>query len=164
MKRRNEDLFDKLTNLIPGYSGFKDKDSRRTADQALRRYLATRIDRLKRTVDDVVAARTNAGKLDGLAELDRLKQRLGTCADTIRHAPYGESGLRDDWVIDAATLDRVHEHDMALDARVDEVETAIGQLARDDDEGGDALAEARSAVDQLRADIEARERILSEVN
>jgi hypothetical protein len=186
MDERQRNVFERLASLIPGYDGFADKERRRTADQALRRHLASRIDGLKRRLDDTTRELARSGVLDGLDRLDRLKQRLGTCADTLRHAPHGEGGWSDDWIVTAEDLNRVHEHDEGLHATVDAVADAIAAIhaksvAGTDAKGvagtdaksvtaidaktvAEALGPARAKVDELREAIERRDVLLSEVS
>lgn len=161
MAEREPNILDRLLDKIPGYRGFADKDARRGVDKALRDHVGGRLDALKRGVERVSAELVNAGQLEGLHELDRLRHRLGTCADRIRHAPYGESGWMDDRIVTAEELDRLHEHDLGVEGQVDALAEAFEALTAEN--AGDQVGVLRDRVEDVLCAIEKRDDILTEV-
>jgi hypothetical protein len=161
MTPRLPNLLDKLAGFIPGYKSFSQKEARRDSDKRLRDHVADTLDANKRHVDSLVLACTDAGSLDGLDLLDRLKRRVGTCADSIRLAEYGESGFTDDVVIDEADLERVHEFDLGLLEQAKQVSSSIQDLTNDN--LAEVLAGVTSSVDDLLRAIESRGELLREV-
>ncbi len=162
MTRRPPNLLDRLAGLIPGYRGYADRESRRTTDKTLRQSIASQLDRMKRDVDGVVLALTDSGRMDGLADLDRLKREIGACADAIRLAPAGGSGWLDDVVVRAEDLDRAHDHDLTLQQAVTDLAGAMALAASSGD--ATALTSLSNRVKELRDDIARRESVLREMS
>ena len=160
MARREPNLIDKIAGLIPGYRGYADRESRRIADKLLREGAAAQLLRMQKDVDDAMLRAVDAGKLQGLDELDRLKRELGACADAFRHAPAGGSGLMDDIVVTASDLDRVHRHDLDLLQQAHELGAAMAEAAG---RGTPAILEMRARVTRLRDEIARREDVLHQV-
>lgn len=161
MPQRNSNLIDKLAGIIPGYRGYADRDARRIADKRLRENVATDLIRAQSDIHDLVLRRVEAGRLIGLDELDRFARELGTCADALRHAPAGGSGLMDDVVIKAADLDRVHQHDLDLRQAASELVAAVASASRETD--SDDLLALRPRMHELRDAIRHRESVLHQV-
>ena len=161
MTEREPNIFDKLANLIPGYTSFKEKESRRDADKSLRDHVASRLDGTKRHIDELVLELTDEGKLDTLDHADRLKRRIGICADTIRHAQYGESGFMDDKIIGETELSRVYEHDLAL---LDQAKRVVKEVSRlSVDNFAESVRDVRATADDLLKAIEQRDELFQEV-
>ena len=161
MTRREPNLIDKLAGLIPGYKGYADRETRRADDRALRGHVAARLDAAKAHVDALVRQLTAKGSLGGLDELDALERLLGRCADRTRMASEGETGLMDDVVVKADDLERVHEHDMGLDAQVKEAAAAVAALTEADVPSG--IDAVRRKLQDLLDALAAREDLLHEV-
>jgi hypothetical protein len=161
MTRRQPHLVDKLAGLIPGYRGYADRDARRSADKMLRESVAARLVRIQRDVDDLVLTRIDAGKLEDLDELDRLKRELSACADAFRHAPAGGSGLMDDIAVTAADLDRVHHHDLDLQQAANDLGAAVAAAVATGD--ADAVLKLRPRVSEMKDAIARRDDVLHQV-
>jgi hypothetical protein len=160
MTKREPGFLDKLMGFVPGYRGYAERDARRTADGKLRAHVATRLDAAKRHVHDAITARSREGRMDGLDALDRLGRRLGTCANTIRHAEHGGSGLMDDVVVKAEDLDRVYQEDLALHDQAEQLGNDLERLRDGKDESVEALLDQATA---LLSAIERRDEIFEEV-
>ncbi len=161
MTQRTPNIIDKLASLVPGYRGYVERESRRIVDKHLRTHVADRLDASKRDLDALALRMTDAGEMSGLGDVDRLKRLIGQCADTLRHASAGESGLMDDRVIKEAELERVHQHDLDLEAQVGE---AVETVSRVEIEGlRERMTEIRGLFQALLREIERRDEILREV-
>jgi hypothetical protein len=125
MEQSEKNLLEKLADAIPGLKGYREKESRRDTDKRFRDYLADRIDGARGTLDEQKRQLVNQGKLDGLAELDRLSQKMIKCANQIRHASYGYSGFFDQVKIKENELDRIYQHDLSMLSDVEALETSL---------------------------------------
>lgn len=125
MANSEKDLLEKLADAIPGLKGYREKESRRDTDKRFRDYLADRVDRARASLDEMKRTLVNQGKLDGLAELDRLSQKLFQSANQIRHASYGYSGLFDEVKIRENELDRIYDHDLSMLNDVEAIEVSL---------------------------------------
>ena len=161
MSQRQPSFLDSLAGLIPGYTGYAERDTRRSQDKRLRDHVAEELDRAKRQLDGLVGLILQRGELDGLDQVDSLKRVVGTCADSIRHASYGESGLMDDVVVKAADLERVFQNDLGLHAQAEALTTIISSLTSATYLSG--LPDARQMARDLEKAIQQREDLLREV-
>ena len=125
MEQSEKNLLEKLADAIPGLKGYREKESRRDTDKRFRDYLADRIDRARGTLDEQKRQLVNQGKLDGLAELDRLSQKMMKSANQIRHASYGYSGFFDQVKIRENELDRIYQHDLSMLSDVEALEASL---------------------------------------
>jgi DNA repair ATPase RecN len=157
MSPRQPSFLDTLAGLIPGYTGYAEREKRRSQDKRLRDHVALELDRSKRQLDVLIEMALQRGELEGLDEVDALKRSIGTCADT----PAGASGLMDDVVVKEADLDRVLQHDHGLHAKAEELTTSISSLTSSTFRA--ALGDVRRLVRELENAIQQRDTILSEV-
>jgi hypothetical protein len=121
-----QNWLERLADAIPGLKGYRDKEARRDTDKRFREYLADRIDRARRRLDDVKATLVNDGQLDRLDDIDRYSQRLIKIANLVRHATYGYSGFFDQQKIQETELDRIYQYDLSLVSDVEALENSIG--------------------------------------
>lgn len=127
MYQSEKNALEKLADAIPGLKGYRDKEARRDTDKRLREYMAGRIDGVKKNLDEVKRGMVNKGQLQGLAEIDRLAQKITKIATAIRYASYGYSGFFDQVKIQEAELDRVYQYDFALMADIEALEASAKQ-------------------------------------
>lgn len=117
-------FLEKLADAIPGLKGYRDKEARRDTDKKLREYVASRIDRVRKNMDEIQRKMAETG-LEGLDESDRFSQKLLKLANSIRHASYGYSGFFDQDKIEEAELDRIYQYDLSLISDVETLEKSI---------------------------------------
>lgn len=161
MTLREPNVLDKLGSLIPGYLGHADRELRRTSDQRLRHALAQVLDECKSALYPVIDQLVSAGRLDAIGQVHGLQRQLGTCADTIRYAQAGGSGLMDATKVGAAELDRAHAHDLELHERATSLAAAVRAVTLATLEP--SLAAARARADELLSAIRQRDAIFQEV-
>jgi hypothetical protein len=134
---------------IPGFKGYLEKEYRRESDALQRTWLADRLARSKRGIDDLAGALAAAGRLDALPECDRLRARVDKLIGRVRGAMQGYSGFFDLVQVDEALLDRVYQHDVSIMDRFEEAAEAIEKLGTAVDDPGAALATASAQVRAL---------------
>jgi hypothetical protein len=127
--RRN--WIESILRYIPGFRGYLEKEYRRESDYLARKWLADRLDSTKRPIDDYFRGLLDAGQVDALPLLDRIRTRMDGLIAKMRGDVRGYSGFFDFVRIDETVLDRVYDHDMALIGDVDrfvkEVEAVVSQ-------------------------------------
>lgn len=117
-------MTERVTNLlqrIPGYNGYRDKESRRDEDKRLRTATA---DRLTNVIDQLTAF--NAGQVakrdfSGVTSVEQLISKTRLLADRIRTASYGYGGLFSDRPIDGPALDQLRQFDLSIQNRVEKL-------------------------------------------
>jgi len=117
-----------LVAKIPGYSGYKAKETRREADKLLREQLARSFDEQRRHLLELQKQLVSSGQIALLDDMDSATVKLQTLIDRIRTATYGYAGFFDAVKVKEDQLDALYEFDNALVEQVGNVEAAIGRV------------------------------------
>jgi hypothetical protein len=128
MKERN--WLESILHKVPGFRGYLDKENRRESDALQRQWLADRLERCKRALDDYTRTLADGGQLAQLPRYDRLRGRIDKLIGRIRGGMQGYSGVFDLVRVDEAQLDRVYEYDVILIERVENVAGTVEKLPR----------------------------------
>lgn len=126
---KDRNWIEDLGRYLPGFRGYLEKEYRRESDALQRTWLADRLQRGKRGLDDLARRLTEAGQLDQLGEIERFRRRLETLLARIRGAMQGYSGFFDLVRVDAGVLDQLYEHDLSLMEQVAKLGDAIEGLS-----------------------------------
>ena len=148
-----------LTNIIPGYGGYRDREMRREADRLLRDAI---LDRLKPAERALTAF---SGKLNPISEgklltaVNTVSKRLEALSDRLRFASYGYTGAFAAIKIVPEKLDQLYMFDEALVTKAEAVSTALGGNPPDLQA---ALDTAGAALDEFEKALDQREKLLME--
>jgi hypothetical protein len=159
-------IINKLMELIPGYSGYVEKETRREADKLLREHLADRLELEKRRLEELRSEMTDAKKLDLLDDVDRVDLVFENLVDRLRFASYGYAGFFDTVRVDEDALDRLYEHDEALAGDVAGIAAKLDELRSAYDSDGDvaaALKELRRLLKDFETKLAKRQDVISGV-
>ena len=137
--------FERLLARIPGFRGYLEKASRRTADTLLRNYMA---DQLKHRVQRFISIEQKILSLpDGLMQMSKtsvVKASLQHYRDRIAAAVPEFSGFAEAIKVDESGLDRLYSFDEAqiryidqLDSALDGLEGAVDKARVPDETGGE---------------------------
>jgi chromosome segregation ATPase len=154
MYQSEKNLLEKLADAIPGLKGYREKESRRDTDKRFREYLAGRIEAVRSKIDDSKREIVSAGRLDGLAEIDRLSQKAFKAAGMIRYASYGYSGFFDQVKIQETELDRLYQYDLSLVGDIEALEASIPNI-------GTNWRETEDRINSLESRIEERKNLFT---
>lgn len=157
-EKRN--ALESLLRQIPGFRGYLEKEYRRDADALQRTWLADRLQRSKRALDELARQWTDAGRLDGLGEVDRARGRLDKLIGRMRGAMRGYSGFFDLVQVDEALLDRIYGHDSALVEDVLALADAVEKLPAQADEAPEALSGVIGQIEAIGRKWDLREDML----
>jgi len=105
-----------LSEKIPGYAGYADRERRRDADRVVREHVAGILDHVKDDLDTARLLLTDQTRLEQVGAIDRVGKRVESLADRLRTATYGYAGLFDAQKIGDAELARLYEFDGGLEA------------------------------------------------
>src|SRR5919108_6434450 len=122
MVQDQRNWLERLTERIPGYSGYAQKERRRDIDKLHREHLADRLRAVKGPVTDLMREMTSDGRLFEVGAVDRLLKKLDKLENRVRFASYGYSGFFDVVKIQEAQLDAIYQFDLALADRVEQLE------------------------------------------
>lgn len=170
--KENMGAIEKLLKGLPIVRGYVDKELRRDADFRLRQTLSAQLEAQKQRLYELQKRLMKSGGLRYSDDIDTAVQKLQTLADRIRTASYGYAGLFDAVKIREDQLDALHRFDVALAARVYEIQEGIDRLREaiedkkeDVNEAIDALtdrlAELNKLYDERHQAVEDPERLTS---
>jgi len=156
----HRNLIETILRYVPGFRGYLEKEYRRESDDLQRDWLADRVQRSKRAIDALSRPLADAGQIDLLPQVDRVRNRLDKLIARIRGAVQGYSGFFDLVRVDEALLDRVYEHDVALIAQVDALAEAVENLPDKREKLAALLPDLLRQTDELEHLWDQREDIL----
>lgn len=157
---KDRNWIESILRNVPGFRGYLEKEYRRESDELQREWLADRLARSKRAIGDLTRPLADAGQIDVLPEIDRLRGRLDKLIGRIRGAMQGYSGFFDLVRIREAELERIYEYDMQLIADVDTLATAVEKLSGGPQEIAAGLPSLYEQIDALERKWDQREDIL----
>jgi hypothetical protein len=143
----------RLADSVPGYRGYREREDRRDADKRLRMQLAQQYDAQRQRLAGLQTQMVSQGRLEGIADLERVGLKLQRFIDRLRTASYGYAGWFDGPVIGAAELEQLIAFDTALNDGLNQVSTGI-----------DAVAGALSGSDGLMAAVNSLGNTLDTLN
>ena len=150
---KQKNTIEKIGALIPGYSGYADREGRRNADKLLRDGIADKLSSIEKVLYDRINTAIKNGDKELMHSLESHRKQLDTMGDKIRHAPYGETSFFADAKIKEEELGQLHELDLSISESVN----LIAQRAE-----GAGLDELNSLVKQLQAGLDERNNYLNQ--
>jgi len=152
--RGSQNALERLMNAIPGFKGYRERELRRDTDKVQREHLATRLNDVKKVLNDAANTATRAGRLDAINDIETARKRLDMVINKIRYADRGYAGFFDTVKVDEAMLARVYEFDVALVESVDRIVTTAASA-------GESLRPLIDEIDALDAKLAERDTILT---
>jgi hypothetical protein len=159
---------EQLMARLPGFKGYFDRASRRTADRMLRDFIAAEVvRRVNRFANLEKALLDQEGGLMLMAKTRSAKTKLQLYHDRVKAAPPGYSGFFAAIKIGENELDRLYSFDEAQIRYVDRMDEVLSQLATAIETNTDIEA-AIEAVDSLAAEaneaFKLRDDVLTQLN
>lgn len=145
---------ERLIARLPGFGGYMERASRRTADRMLRDYLVGQIAERINRLTNIEKGLLDAGGLMHMSKTRSAKTKLQTFRDRLKAAVPGYSGFFAAVKIGEAELEKLYSFDEAQIRYVDRLDEVLGQLEEAVQSQGD-IGAALSAVDALA--VEANE-------
>ena len=144
----NRGAIETVLQFIPGFRGYLKKDNRRESDDLQRDWLADRLQRSKRGLDDYARRLADAAQIDSLPDVDRLRGQIDKLIGRVRGGMQGYSGFFDLVDVDQSMLDRVYQYDVSLMEQVARLADQIDQLGNHAEAAGgdDGAAVSLSAI------------------
>ena len=157
-----KNFFETLGAFVPGYKGYKEKETRRDCDKILREAIAKRLLDRKPVIDQTIAKLTRAVQFDKVQELNDLKVRIDAIVQQVKHAARGFSGFFDTVQVKEADLDRLYRYDLGLRDKVEQVHNLVGTLSGSTDVGG-TVSQLQTALQELSEIVRHRDQAITEV-
>ncbi len=126
-------LLEKIASKIPGFGGYMEKETRRSADKLLRETIASRYGEQLSRIAAVQTQLVSSGGIEFVDDLQDAATRLQRFIDTVKTAAYGYAGFFDAVKVKEDELAKLYAFDNALldnaskvTSLVDGVEAAVG--------------------------------------
>lgn len=112
--KEQEKLLEKIQLIVPGFSGYKQREQRREADKIVRTHLSKRLQDARNMLQDAFQALTDRRVSQDVQAIDRLMAVFDRVSEKVNHASYGYAGFFDAIKIDLPELDQMLEFDSKL--------------------------------------------------
>ncbi|MBN1233339.1 MAG: hypothetical protein JXA60_08310 [Candidatus Coatesbacteria bacterium] len=149
------DIVNKITDFIPGYKGYKDKEELRDTDKQLRDFIGVQFSIVKTSFDKWTKDAANAGDLGILKNLGNTAKILEKITDGIRYAPRGYAGLFDKNAVEEEELEKLHQYDLSILEQVMQLKALFDQ-----DFSKENLANADKIMSEIDKKLALRSSIL----
>ena len=159
----SQGLFGKIANMIPGFSGYVDRETRREADKMLRDTIANRYSEQLGRVGNLQVQLISNGGIEYVDDLQDAANRLQRFIDTVSTAARGYSGLFDAVKINEAELEKLYKFDVALLENVSQVAAAVDNVEASIGAEGlpAALRHLSSVIGEINNTYERRKEVLT---
>lgn len=128
-----QDIIKKLLSKIPGFSGYIERENRRSSDKVLRDTVANRFEDVWKRISGLQRDLIVQGAITSIDDLEAAAIKLRQVIDRVKGASYGYSGFFDAVKINEKELGDLYAYDLAMldqvdaaNKAVDNVETSIG--------------------------------------
>ncbi len=158
-------ILEKAALMLPGVSGYLEKEMARDSDRRLRAYLADRLTAVKDSVHVFQRKRTDEGRLSGLDKLERINRKLDRLRDTVRYSAGGYSGLFDGIKVDKEKLRRLYSFDLELKGHIDALDETFVKLMNETGKTADidtVAGEMEKHADDFQTVLDRRKHLLEE--
>ena len=158
---------ERLMARMPGFGGYIERASRRTADRMLRDYIAGEIDKRISRFAAIEKSLVDNGGLMHMAKTKSAKTKIQTYHDRVKAAVPGYSGFFAAVKIDEQALERLYSFDEAQIRYVDKFDEALAQFetaVNDQDEIDTAIGALDSLAMEANDAFKLREDVLTNLD
>ena len=162
--QENRDLVDRITMMVPGFTGYVEKAEIHEADRIIRNLLADRIRGFKGTVNAAMTALEKKGDRAHHGGLDSLSGKMETLLRKCLHADFGTAPSLAGAAISEEDKHRLLEYDWRLLSSLDELEggvSAVGSPSQGDLAA--AIDRVETLLGEFEKNIDERKHVLLEV-
>jgi hypothetical protein len=149
---------ERLSQKIPGYAGYVDRERRRDIDKLHREHLADRIRALKAPIIELMRQLTDTGRLMEIGPLDAASKKVDRLENRIRFASYGYSGFFDVVKIEQPQLDAIYRFDLEMIESVEKLEMSAGELKNK----SNTAESLKAGVTEFSAEVESADKRFDE--
>jgi hypothetical protein len=121
MSQRSINILDRIGTLIPGYSGYADRDSRKNCDKKLRIFLSEKLRGFENLISESIADCAKSSDLIEMNKLESIRKKINTLSSKILYAPYGSNAFFSDQKINTTELDQIYDYDINISDEIDKL-------------------------------------------
>lgn len=143
---------ERLLNRIPGYTGYRTKESMRDDDRRLRQETARTLSQCIAELTTISSQLASDRRFDQISRVEDTIGRVRKLESRVRTATYGYGGLFSDRSIDEYALQQLKQFDVAFQAEVDDLAARIasaGAAGSLDSTSGEAIDKGIADLDRL---------------
>lgn len=157
---RAEDLIQGALDKVPGYKGYRDKESRRDEDKAVRVSVANALTANVDTLTRYNAELASARDFESLTSLEAAVGEIRLLADRIRTASYGYGGIFTENSIDANAIEQLRLFDAAMLREVDSLTRSVKNLTSSTLPNSEARSEMLQELNRLNTLFDTRNTVV----
>lgn len=110
----DQDPLKKLVSKIPGFTGYINRENRRSADKLLREAIAAQFETIYKKISAIQTDLIANGGIEYLDDVEKAALQIRIFTDRIRNATYGYSGFFDSVKIDENDISAMYSFDLAF--------------------------------------------------
>jgi len=148
---------ERLARMVPGVSGYQDKETSRDTDKNIRLRLTAELEQIKRDLEDDKRDLMDKKDLSLLPALDRVASQLDKLGNTVKYASRGYRGVFDSNKLDLNKLDQLSTFDLKL---MDEMAILKTHAKHVHDSQGDGALQ-KQAIEDLSHALDGFEKTFS---
>ncbi len=127
--QRSPNIFDKIGSLIPGYSGYGERDGRRQCDKLLREKIVVFLDSSENTIKQRISTSIKNQDYSLISDYEDLRKKINTLKSRIKFATYGESAFFSSNQLKEDELLNIYQRDLTLLDKTSELKQIISDLS-----------------------------------
>jgi hypothetical protein len=146
------DRITSFLNDLPGYTGYRDKESRRDSDKRLRDSIASQLASIADRVERAGATLVQRRELEKSQAIEQLVRSLNHAANRISSQSYGYGGIFSDTPVDERALAQLFLFDKGLATKVGQLDAQLATVETDLTSGSPiepVIDEARKSLQSL---------------
>jgi hypothetical protein len=154
-------IIESILRWIPGFRGYLEKEYRRESDALARTWLADELEKGKKTLDNWGRTLVDAGQIDALPQIDRVRSKIDKVLARIKGAVHGYSGFFDFVQVNEDLLDDIYDHDMSTIAEVNSFVQAVNALSASGQSPATAVSDLMGKLDAIERQMDERSNMLA---
>lgn len=124
----SQDIFKKILGKIPGFSGYIERENRRSSDKLLRETIANRFEEVWGRISAIQRDLVSQGLIEFVDDMEASAIKYRQFIDRVRNASYGYSGLFDAVKINETELAMIYQYDLELLTLAGEASQALDNI------------------------------------
>jgi|GEM_PF-866954 len=129
---RNKNFFDKIGSLLPGYSGYAERDGRRNCDKILREGITSQLYEIEKILYEKINEALKVKDKEQMKEIEELRKQINTFSSKVKYAPHGATAFFSDNQIKEDELYKIYQMDLDLAEATDNLHKNITELTLTD--------------------------------
>jgi hypothetical protein len=162
VKYKDNNIFEKLGALIPGYKGYSEMESRRETDKILRNFIADSLSKNLSLLIKWKKSYLKQGRLEELNDLDDIEKRIRIISNNIKFAQQGHSGFFDLVQVNEETLNNLYLYDLKFKEKIENFTSNMNAIETNSQDVI-VLKKLAEQLDSLKQIVENRDNIIMEI-